>query len=138
MPRYRNGGDPVRLGKVRYERYMTRILEQGAWRSCIACNATTWSARASRGVSRANTTDVMNCQVCKASLTADAFDAEELRVWRKNFHLSRDAVCTACKKIRPKNWRDKTVTLQCSLCKKALPMTMFDKAKVAFWLSMVV
>ena len=66
------------LGKVRTDRYMTRILETGAWRSCSACNVARRSARASK----ANTTDIINCQVCKASLPPDAFDADELRVWR--------------------------------------------------------
>ena len=117
------------LGKVRNDHYMTRILETGAWRSCIACNA----ERRSAHVSAARTTEFIECQVCKASLTAESFNAAELRAWRKNRDLSRRAVCTKCREVRPRDCRVKTVTLQCSLCKKSLPMTMFDNAKVSEW-----
>ena len=77
--------------------------------------------------------ELIKCQGCTKSLPHEHFDPAELAVWRRNRHLSKKAVCSTCRTTTPKHWRDKSVTLSCSLCSKALPLTAFDLEMVKEW-----
>ena len=76
---------------------------------------------------------LIKCQSCTKSLPQEHFDAAELATCRRHGHLSTRAVCSTCRTTTPTHWRDKSVTLSCSLCSKALPLTAFDAAMVKEW-----
>ena len=69
------------------------------------------------------------CQECNGHLNGTSFDPEKMKLWKKDRHLRRDAVCLACEAKKG----IKEDIILCISCEKKKGSSAFDPERLNTW-----
>ena len=67
----------------------------------------------------------IKCKTCGNYLSRASFDTEKFDLWKKNWHLGRDAVCLVC--------RAEHAPIKCTICLDEKDHTSFDAVMLERW-----
>ena len=68
----------------------------------------------------------VECVGCRQKLPLQAFDAERLRIWKRNRNISKHAKCKAC----CANPSEEDAEVECVGCRKKIPLQAFDAERL--------
>ena len=71
----------------------------------------------------------VECVGCRQKLPLQAFDAERLRIWKRNRNISKHAKCKAC----CANPSEEDAEVECVGCRQKLPLQAFDAERLNIW-----